>query len=226
MILLPDDGSTVQVYVSDSAQAGKIVVNGLDSIGRIVSTRRLSVKPVNPVYELLLSIDGPLTVEPGDTVRYRVAPSESVEFYTWELPAGFYGYSTSNEIWVRIDSTALSGTIYVRGENACGGSQWNYQYVQVDREEIPVGIVPQRMSWTCYPNPFKDKLYLVASLEQHEGAVIIEVYDVFGRLVKLSQTAMQPEMILDLHDLPSGIYMINMKSGSHYEWVKAVKQQP
>jgi hypothetical protein len=128
---------------------------------------------------------------------------------------------------VRIDSTAVSDTIYVKGINSCGESQWNYLYIQVKQEGNPVGLVPHRISWTCYPNPFRNKLHLVASsVEQGQRNIILEVYDVAGRLVKVCQTKIQPHITLDWQDLPSGMYVVKIINGFQREWIKIMKQQP
>lgn len=65
------------------------------------------------------SIIGSLVVCDGDLVSYAILPVTYATHYTWNLPSGWTGYSTSTSINVL---PSANGTIYVVASNACGSS--------------------------------------------------------------------------------------------------------
>lgn len=65
-------------------------------------------------------ITGPLIVCNGGAYTYSVAPVAGATDYTWTLPPGWSGNSTSTSI--NVISSTMSGTISVVANNACGSS--------------------------------------------------------------------------------------------------------
>jgi len=66
------------------------------------------------------SISGGATQCSGSAVTYSVATVSGATSYTWTLPSGWTGSSTSNSINVTSGST--SGNVTVTANNACGSS--------------------------------------------------------------------------------------------------------
>ncbi|MFZ4399952.1 MAG: M6 family metalloprotease domain-containing protein [Bacteroidales bacterium] len=67
------------------------------------------------------SISGDTNVCIGqNNVTYIVPPIDYATNYIWTLPSGSTGYSTSNGININFGTTALSGTITVKGNNPSG----------------------------------------------------------------------------------------------------------
>jgi hypothetical protein len=64
-------------------------------------------------------ITGPSTYCPGDQATYSV-PFISGSTYTWTLPAGWVGFSTSNSILVTPGPGTTAGTISVTAVSPCG----------------------------------------------------------------------------------------------------------
>lgn len=75
------------------------------------------------------AISGAITVCQGASVVYSVAPVAGATSYTWTLPGGWTGTSTSNTILVT--AGANSGQIAVASGNCCGSSQPSTQDVTV-----------------------------------------------------------------------------------------------
>lgn len=65
-------------------------------------------------------IIGPTTVCSGSTDTFSLAAVAGATSYTWTLPGGWTGSSTTNTIYVTAGSTG--GTISVTANNACGSS--------------------------------------------------------------------------------------------------------
>lgn len=66
-----------------------------------------------------------------------------------------------------------------------------------------------------YPNPVDYHGVINVDLETHSDKVEIMVIDMLGRVVKMVDIDVQPDALntipLDIHDLPAGSYMINVK---------------
>lgn len=71
------------------------------------------------------AISGPLRVCRNQTFTYSVTPVANATSYTWVLPTGVTGSSTSNSITVTIGSHFSSGIIKVRGNNDCGSGAYS-----------------------------------------------------------------------------------------------------
>ena len=67
------------------------------------------------------TITGITSVNQGQSgVVYTVGTITNANSYVWTLPAGATGSSTTNSITVNFSSTAVSGTIRVKGRSSCG----------------------------------------------------------------------------------------------------------
>jgi len=70
---------------------------------------------------VLGSISGDSIVCAGEEgVVYSVSPNPDSQHYSWILPAGVTGTSTTNSIAVNFDLSSQSGNITVKGYNVCG----------------------------------------------------------------------------------------------------------
>lgn len=76
---------------------------------------KLCVLPIRP-----LIISGPSLVCSGSTHTYSVSPVAGAISYTWTLPGGWTGTSTTNSITTTVSATG--GTISVTANNICGSS--------------------------------------------------------------------------------------------------------
>jgi len=67
-----------------------------------------------------------------NNVTYIVPPITYATSYTWTLPAGANGYSTSNGININFGSSAVSGNITVKGSNPAGNGSTSSIFVNVN----------------------------------------------------------------------------------------------
>jgi len=92
-------------------------------------------------------------------VTYKVPPVSGATSYIWTLPSGFTGVSNTDSIILTIDSTAVSGSVTVKGHNSSGDGTESSLFVIVN-------ILPLVSFYTtsvngCQPLPvaFSDNSY-------------------------------------------------------------------
>lgn len=78
------------------------------------------------------TISGPTDICEGETVTYSVTNDPSADSYTWTIPNGWTGTSTTNSITVTADNS--SGNLTVIANNSCGGSDQQTISVTVNLE--------------------------------------------------------------------------------------------
>jgi len=122
---------SITIDFSNSSASGNISVNGVGSCG-IGITSNLVIT-VNPLPSSAGSISGSTNVIEGQqNVQYSVPVIANATFYSWTLPNGVIGSSTTNSISLNYSLTAISGNIIVKGNNACGVGDSSTLYVTVN----------------------------------------------------------------------------------------------
>ncbi len=113
-------GSSTSNTITSSAGAssGTVTVSATNSCG--TSTLQTLTVTVNPVPSQPGTINGNNTVCPSSSNTYSVAAVTGATSYTWTLPGGWSGTSTTNSITTM--SGATGGNITVTANNACGSS--------------------------------------------------------------------------------------------------------
>ncbi|MCD6067063.1 MAG: hypothetical protein K0S33_1889 [Bacteroidetes bacterium] len=115
------------IITTASDTSGTISVTADNSCGSSIAqilTIVVNTVPVSPV------ITGPATVCSGNSATYSVATEAGVTGYTWTLPAGWAGASTTDSITIATIDT--SGMVSVTADNACGSSIAQTLNVTVD----------------------------------------------------------------------------------------------
>jgi large repetitive protein len=111
--------TTIIVDFTTTAISGSITVKGSNNCGTGLQSA-LAVT-VNPLPSAAGTIAGSTTVCQGESaVTYTVPVIPNATSYKWTLPSGATGTSTTNSIIVNYDLAAISGSITVKGNNACG----------------------------------------------------------------------------------------------------------
>ncbi len=151
--------------------------------------------------------------------------------------------STSDASWVEIaringqgNSTTTSSYTYI-DENVSAGTVYHYRLKSLDFagvvEElsevmaVPLAEVAPENYYLAqnYPNPFNTITELVYAIA-NAGHVRLTVYDVTGRLVATLVNEEQPageyRVEFDADDLPSGVYIYQLKSGGFVSQQKMV----
>lgn len=110
--------TSTQIITTAGSTMGSISVTANSICGSsAATTHTVTLGPPPPAPS---SISGRTTFCPGDTILYSVSPVSGAISYTWTLPSGWSGTSTSNSISVIAGSAG--GAISVTANNACGSS--------------------------------------------------------------------------------------------------------
>lgn len=114
-----DGTSSVTVTFSGSATTGDIAVTPANACGQGSSSPAFSVA-VNQLPQQPAAISGNTSVCGGDSETYSVDAVNGATSYTWTLPNGWTGSSSSETIAATTNGTG--GTISVTAHNTCGSS--------------------------------------------------------------------------------------------------------
>ena len=111
--------NSININYSTTAISGNIAVKGHNLCGDgNISSLAITV---NSLPLAAGTITGLTTVCQGQSsVTYTVAAISNATSYSWTLPSGAIGTSTTNSITINYSTTALSGNITVKGHNSCG----------------------------------------------------------------------------------------------------------
>ncbi len=111
--------NNISVDYGSSATSGNIIVKGNNSCGYGVASSLAVI--VNPLPYNAGVVTGESIVCQGQSlVLYSIATIPEASSYTWTIPSGATGSSSSNNISLNFTTTAVSGNIIVKGHNSCG----------------------------------------------------------------------------------------------------------
>ena len=129
-------GTSISAMPTSSAQSGNISVTANNSCGSS-TTRTLSVT-VSTVPAQPGTISGSTSVDAGSGAKtYSISAVSGATSYTWTLPSGWSGSSTSTSISATPTSSAQSGNIKVTANNNCGSSSERTLYITVNTPTPP-----------------------------------------------------------------------------------------
>lgn len=163
------------------------------------------------------------TVDPElfDTVRYslRIQRAED-ELLFLEIPDTAYAVAAD-------DLRGMAGTgVYLWDVTACSGlpdsctasTSTNYFVLEDMSSGERNPAVPQAMRLSVYPNPFNATARIAFDLPQ-EGYVLLNVFDVTGRLVGTPveglRAAGSHSVFFDGKSLSSGLYICRLEAGAY-----------
>jgi hypothetical protein len=109
---------TNSINTTASATSGNVTVTANNACGSS-SAQTLAVT-INTIPSTPGSISGSTTICSGSSNTYSVTNDPSATSYTWTLPGGWSGTSTTNSI--NTTANAVGGNITVTANNACGNS--------------------------------------------------------------------------------------------------------
>ena len=111
--------STTSIITTTNATAGYVIVEARNGCaGSLPQTLPVSTTSIIPPTPGL--IGGPSSVCAGATDSFYIVPLNSASLYTWTLPSGWIGTSTTNSIIATAGSAG--GLITVTAQNGCGTS--------------------------------------------------------------------------------------------------------
>ena len=132
--------NSISVSYGSTASSGNITVKGTNCSGN--GTQSTLAITVNPLPGTAGAISGNTTVCQGQSsVVYSVAAISNATSYTWSLPSGATGTSTTNSISVSYGATATSGNITVKGTNSCGNGTQSALAITVNPLPAAAGTI-------------------------------------------------------------------------------------
>ncbi len=155
-------------------------------------------------------------------------PNVTGTTYTWTYSGdGATISGTGNSILIDFSATATSGTLSVIADDGSGPS--------IPRT-LDINVVPPtptsvwasaetQTAFKIYPNPFETSSQIYFQLSSGMS-VQLEVYDAQGQKIKTllnGETLSAGEYTLPLSDLPQGIYMVKLQTGSRTSSIKAIR---
>jgi ligand-binding sensor domain-containing protein len=134
------DTNSIIVDYAKSAVSGNISVKGHSECGDgTASTLAITVNQ-QPATAGIIS--GATSVCPGeDSISYTVPAIENATSYSWSLPTGATGISSTNSITVNYALSSKSGNIAVKGHNDCGDGVASTLTITVNRQPATAGVI-------------------------------------------------------------------------------------
>ncbi len=129
------------------------------------------------------------------------------ENYIWFLNG--VAIDTSSGIWVKPDTT----TTYVLQQTICGGVKYDTVTVIIKGDGIGEFGIGKKLR--VYPNPAVDEFYIEYSGYDTGEGMVMEVYNIYGSLVKEVHVNNRSKIIISTRDMPSGIYYYQVKLGNN-----------
>ena len=123
----------------------------------------------------------------------------TVGYYFDEVEKGTYYY--------RVTATYLEDDIECESEPANSYSEPENDFIKVEVTSVMENNVADI---AMYPNPVKDELILATEAKIEE----IAIYDIYGRAVRQQVNMTTGQQVIDVADLETGIYFINIKTNN------------
>jgi len=129
-----------------SINAGVYSLTASNSCGSATAANTASVV-LNSLPLAAGLISGTLSVCQGQSsVTYSVSPITNATSYTWTLPSGTTGTSSTNTITLNFSTSAISGNLTVKGVNSCGEGT-------LSSIAVTVNPLPTNVTAVASPNP-------------------------------------------------------------------------
>jgi uncharacterized protein (TIGR02145 family) len=148
------NSTSINAIVGSSG--GTISVTANNSCGS--SAARTLPVTVNTIPAQPGNITGPTTVCQGSSQTYSISSVSGATSYTWTLPSGWSGSSTSTSITATVG--ANSGSICVTANNSCGTSPLRCLSVTVS----PIPAQPGNISGNTTPCQGSSQTYSISSV--------------------------------------------------------------
>ncbi|MCX6252122.1 MAG: hypothetical protein NTX61_15400 [Bacteroidetes bacterium] len=146
--LMLDPGSFVS-YLWQNSGTGRYMIAGTPGIYWVRVTNNNGCSARDTIIVTLDSIpkspgmiNGLTTVCQGQNgVTYSVDPIQFASAYTWTIPGGTSGSSTTNSIILNFSTSAVSDTLRVKGHNYCGDGPEGKLFITVNPLPGPAGAI-------------------------------------------------------------------------------------
>ena len=224
-VLSPFTLKEVTIFPTSSTSAsGTVTIDVVDREGTLIHSKVVNIvgSPTASPVAQVVTLDFPLVVGTGYKIRHS-ARSTGIAGLLFDpsanAPSANYGYPYVTTNVLSINTSSLTATNVPRNDLYYYFYNWKIGpgcespriavVATVDSSCLSTSETDRKDSVKVYPNPFSD----VININTPELVKTIRVSDVSGKLVK---TINQPESIVRLNDLSTGMYVLqlDMKDGS------------
>lgn len=158
--------------------------------------------------------------------------SQICNFGDLDLFASLIGSYDTGGDWKDGSSTSIGGSIVSFNGEAPG--TYNYYYVvdngvcPADSSTITVQLIDcadlseNSIVSKVYPNPVKDQLTI--ELAQLGENLTINLFSIDGQLINSQVNQNEPIYAIDFSEVPAGVYVLRLSSGSVNEEIRIIKQ--
>ncbi len=138
----------------------------------------------------------------------------STDINSWEAIATINGQGNSTEVnhYSVIDKNPLSGTSYYRLKQTDYDGKYSYSQTRVIQNE--------NVSLRAYPNPVHDAL----NIETSNAIIEVIAYDQLGKRYKLNVQKENNTYKVDMSNLSTGIYYLQLIQENKVDNIKIIKQ--
>jgi hypothetical protein len=194
-------------------------VYAVNGAGTSATARTLTVTSAVPTAPAITAGATTFSTCAGTTTTYTATAIPGAT-YTWGLPGGATGSSTTNSIVVDFTgvTTAASYAITCVATNGTGPSSPKSLIIKKSTAACrlaPEASVADDFSVIVYPNPSSSEFTIESS---SKGAMSVKVYDMQGRLVEKANTDKVGSK------LSSGAYNVIVNQGANTKSVRVIKK--
>lgn len=187
------------INITTSSTSGNISVEPSNECGSGTSSSK--AVQVNPLPSAASSISGESVICESGTGTYITTTISNADSYSWTLPTGWSGSSTTNSI--NITAGATDGSLTVLGKNNCGEGSSSNKAIVVD--DCITGIEEGNQPIRLQPNPAVNEVAIIGLSNSEE----FRIYNTLGQ--QLLQGKVSPlSSKIDISILKEGLYLIQV----------------
>lgn len=236
------DSSTITLRIDAGFTGGSVSVRTVSACGVLGSSRSVTLQYLPPTPSAISSSTGSYNACIGTPVTYsalvgQATTSQSVAtVFRWTRPANtsiVSAASDSSTLTLQFNTGFIGGVLSVRGQSSCG-AQGSLRSVTLTHTGCPPGTrsaTPYAEkgentatdSWQAelFPNPTTQAFQLLTS---GAGSLpeVVQVRDAQGRLMQSFRIGHGVRTSFG-HELPSGVYFIEVLRGTDRKLIRGVK---
>jgi PKD repeat protein/photosystem II stability/assembly factor-like uncharacterized protein len=161
------------------------------------------------------TVSGNLSPNQGASETYAASASGATS-YTWSLPSGWSGSSTTSSINVTVGGS--SGDICASPANSCGNGNQVCQNVSVNTS-TGLNELNSSEGIIIYPNPNEGSFQI--QIENFNQLKKISIVNSLGEIVWLNKTSKE---LYELDNLSSGIYVVIVEFEGYIKTAKIIRK--
>lgn len=165
---------------------------------------------------LLAKVTGPSMVCQGNSFNYSVTAIPGATAYTWSLPSGWSGTSSTNTIFAT--AGASSGNISVTATSTCATTSQVALAVSVSPCTGVNELLAPNMQFGITPNPSNGLFIIKTDLTEDFD---ISIYNGIGQLIKFVPKN-RSSVNIDLSNYGKGMYNVLFNVNGNYKNLKVI----